>query len=107
MLVQTQTLSPAERILIDRRRRGETQAQAARRMRLSKNAFRDLEIGEAKPDRPVSVGRLTDYEQCLILRRRHGLTMQEVADDAGISRWSVVQIEGGSASAARLVEYWS
>ena len=109
MLVRTQTLSPDERILIDRRRRGETQIEAASRLGLTTNAFRALETGEkyaGKSLRPP-LGRLADYEQCLIARKRYDLTMQEVADDIEISRWWVVQIEAGRAPADCLVDYWT
>lgn len=101
-------LTYGERLAVVRRRRGETQGRAARRLRLSTYAYRALENAEFRPpDGPqVRVGKLKDFEACRLLRIRRGWSLPTVADRIGLSRWWVCLMERGQRPAERLVAFW-
>lgn len=94
-----------EKFLIHRKRLGETQAQAANRMRLSVHSYR---VVEQKPTgrRPPALGSLEPWEKCLLLRRRKGMTQAELAKALGLSRWWVNLMESGRVPSAALEQYW-
>lgn len=74
-------ITPGERLLLDRLRRGESQEQAAARLGVGQRAY-----GEAETDR-ASLGngavpkrlRPTLGEQCRLARRRYGLDLRTTA----------------------------
>ena len=113
MLISATDLSPGERLEVWRRRNGLTQLEAAARCGLSHNAYKRFERGEA-PGMPeplaISLGRLSAGEQCRILRRREGLTLEEVQELSGFHRKWVHRIETGQrnpATTAALVGFWT
>ena len=99
-------LTTGEKLLLDRRRRGERQAEAAGRMKVTRVVYgrweRDRDPGAPK----VLLGRLQPHERCLIYRRRAGLTQARVADDLGCCRWLINQMESGEAPCDTLAWYW-
>lgn len=100
-------LKKHERLVIDRRRREETQAQAAARYKVSLYAYRQWEENTNATGMPnVRVGRLAAYEACYMRRRRSGVRVKDLAIAMGLSRWWVIQMETGQATDVRLVEYW-
>lgn len=98
-------LMAGERLLIDRRRRGETQAQAARRYFVSRARYGMWERGDEHPQ-PPRVGRLASHERCFLYRRRVGETQLEVAEALGTCRWTINQMEHGIVKCDDLLWYW-
>jgi len=106
MSLRTSALSKGERLLIDRRRRGETQVDAGRRFGITTFRYREWEL-DLDPKAPtVKPGRLTDLEVCYLRRRRAKHTLPQLADLMGISRFWLNQMERGSANPERLIAYW-
>jgi transcriptional regulator with XRE-family HTH domain len=101
-------LSPAEHLLIWRRREGYTQPVAAEVLGISLNSL----IGvERKNDNSLFVcvpriEKLHPHEICFILRRRSGLTIPECAEQAGVSRYWYNLMEQGKVCSDRLFQYW-
>lgn len=106
MSVKTSDLTRGERLLISRRRRGESQAQAAKRFSMSLYAYRRIETGDAETRIELPIGRLEPFEVCFLRRRRTGEALHELASRMGLSRWWLCQMERGEVDAARLVTFW-
>lgn len=105
-------ITAGEKLLLARLRAGETQAQTAERLGLSRKIY-----GLVEQDRRVlttvvpaagSIGSRTirPHERCLLYRRRAGWTQERVANDLDMSRWWVNQMERGLVSCDRLLWYW-
>jgi len=95
-----------ERLIVDRRRRGENQKVAARRHGISLYRYRKWELGQ-DPELPaVAAGGARQYERLFITRMRAKHSLGRVADAIGMSRWWLCQIEHGKAPADRLEAYW-
>ena len=103
-------LTRGERLLIDRRRRGENQGEAAERLGLTRTSYgameRDLQPDLLKPGQLPKIGKLEVHERCLLYRRRVGKTQEEVALELKCCRWTVNQMERGLAPLHDLVSYW-
>lgn len=105
--VRVSDLTQGERLVIDRRRRNMTQRQAAKRHGMTLYRYRRCEMDESEAMPPIpAIGRLKLYEELRVLRVREGATVHNVAEDMGISRWWVTQMEAGKAPCDRLAEYW-
>ncbi len=104
--MKTSDLTEGERLLVDRRRRDESQRDAAARLGVTLYRYRALESGEADAD-AVAVGPLRPHERFFLLRRRHGISVGEIAAALGSSRWWVTQMEKGRAPAGLLEAYWA
>ena len=100
-------LSCGERLIIDRRRRNETQEAAGKRHG-GWSAFTyggwEQDNGAGPLIRPVE--RLKMHERCLLYRRRAGTSQAEIARDLGRSRWQVNQMERGEIPCDELLSYW-
>lgn len=103
---ELEKLTPAECLLIDRRRRNETQAQAAQRMNISQNRYSFWERGLAQPDTYPKIKKLGDHEVCFLYRRRAGFTQIRVAKEIGCCKEWVKRMEQGNAPVGALIEYW-
>lgn len=98
-------VTPAESYLIDRKRRGETQRRAARRLKCTLAEYNAIELGKTKAKK-VAIGRLKAHERCVLQRRRAGYTQIQIATDLGLCRWWVNQMESGRQDCTRLSSYW-
>lgn len=108
MLIRTSSLTTGERLLIDRRRRGETQKESAERLYHSTYRYRVLEAGNVNDFwRGPRIGTLADHEQCLLLRRRSGQSRASAANELGMSEFWYTQMERGRAPVGRLVKFWT
>lgn len=88
----------SERLLIYRRRQGRTQAQEALRRGVPTSAYIKWEKGLNRISCPnESVHPLQDFEKCMLLRKRLGISQKELADILGRSRWWTAQMERGMA----------
>jgi transcriptional regulator with XRE-family HTH domain len=102
-------LTPGERFLIWRRRKGLTQAKAARLhgVRLKRVQQWESGIGNYPPPLvELLPTRLSDGERCMILRRRAGLTAAMVGRELGVSRHIIEQYEHGEGNVSLLLAYW-
>lgn len=103
------TPTAGELLLLDRRRRGYNQVEAAAMYGVRPDRYRDWEADRRTTDQPKPrsrVGRLTLREQCFLLRRRAGKTQRELAEEIGLTRVWVHKMEEGSAPVARLCQFW-
>lgn len=97
--------SAAETYFIDRVRRGQTQRQAAKRLKTTLSGYSQIELGKV-PAKRVAIGRLAANERCVLQRRRAGKTQLEVGKGIGCCRWWVNQMESGQIDCTPLVNYW-
>lgn len=104
-LGELERLTDSERLLIDRRRRGENQGQAARRLRITRFNYGRLERGIGAIPK-VKIGRLKSHETCLLYRRRAGWTQAQVAKELERCRWWINQMERGEAPCDELLWFW-
>ncbi len=101
-------LTLGEKLLIWRKRKGFTQKEAAPYLSMSWNFYKEVENGkrEIRLTEIPFIGELEANEICLILRKRSGWTINECAEDAGISRYWYNMMEKGKVSPNLLVRYW-
>lgn len=104
--MKAEDLTPAERLLVERRRFNQSQPEAAARLKVTIYRFRRWEAGEDEaPGRHLEpLGR---HEVCFIRRRRAGISLVDLADVLGVSRWWLCQMERGRCSSERLVNHWN
>lgn len=107
MLVATSTLTSGEKLVIQRRRDGSTQAKAARAHKVTQLVYRGWERDSGERIPRAAVGKISESEQCFVLRRRSGMTLDRLAGRLRVCRYWLRQMEAGTAPVARLAEYWS
>jgi hypothetical protein len=99
-------LKRAEKLLLERRRKNETQGEAAARYEVSHNRYGLWERGRL-PDIPkVVIVEIKPHERCLLYRRRANVTQARVAGEMKICRWWLNQMERGDVDCSSLIEYW-
>ena len=100
-------LTKAECLYIKRRREGITQATAAERYGVTRKQYIAWELGQTQP---AVVGlrkpTLQPHEECVLRRRRDGLTQGDVAAHLQRSRNWVRMMEQGTVPCAELKEFW-
>lgn len=106
-MVEIADLTPGERLLIHRRRSGESQEAAALRLGMTRNAYGRLErdaedIGIVVPQ----IGELSADEMCLIARRRVGRTQEDCAEEIGVTRFWFNLMETGKVPCDDLLAFW-
>lgn len=106
MLSATQ-LTTDQRLVVQRRRLGETQDEAAARWGVSPWAYRCWERGGNGAPTGIRLGRLADHESCFLMRRHWGMSRKECAAAMGISQGWLTQMERGQVCAEKLAEFWS
>jgi len=106
-MLGTRELTTGERLLIQRRRAGQNQTEAAKAHGLSEWQYRQCEDDNSNRLDPPALGRLQENEACVILRRRAGMRRTELATKLGVSGWWLTQMERGQANPDRLIAFWS
>ena len=104
--MKLQDLTPGERLVIARRREGETIGEAAERCGVSYRQYSRAEKDESNGVRQPRFKTLEPYEVCFLLRRRAGMSLVSFAAATGLTRWWVCQMEYGTVNYDRLVEIW-
>lgn len=97
-----------ERLIIRRRRLGNTQNQEAKRLGVTRYMYRKWELGDPH-DEIIFDKRLSPlgiFEICFLLRRRKKLTVTQVAEEIGVSKTWVSDMELGTVFIGDLVKYW-
>ena len=104
-LGELERLTIGETLLIDRRRRDESQADAAKRLKLTHSMYGKWER-EIVPGTRAKVLPLKGHERCLLYRHRSNDTQEKVAKDLKFCRWWVNQMERGVVPCDDLICYW-
>lgn len=101
-------VTDGDQLLVRRMRNGETQGQAADRLGVSRRLYGEWERDKVKPPRRAvpDITIFHTHERCLLLRRKAGLTQEDVAHAIGACRYWVNQMEQGKAPVEALREYW-
>lgn len=106
MSIRAKDLTPAERLRVDRLRRGENQVEAAARCNVPLAMYKRWEAGGPAMYCPT-LRRLHPHEQCMVLRMRAGRTQAEVAEAVNLCRYRVHQIERGKVPVpAVMLRHW-
>ena len=105
-LGELQKLTDAERMIIYRRRLNKSQAEMAKIMKISYNAYGAMEREGVELIAPPVVTPLATHEKCFLYRRRAGFTRDRVATEMGRSKQWVTLMERGRAPTDELVTYW-
>lgn len=101
-------ISLEESVILYRRRLGISQTQMAAMLKIHRETYGRLERGktvQVEVPKPT-LGNLSPYEVCFILRRRSGKTQNKIAESIGFTRYWLNQMELGKVSCVPLVEYW-
>jgi DNA-binding XRE family transcriptional regulator len=99
-------LTAGERLMLARRRRGENQTAAARRLGVPYSRYSLWERDELDGAPHEEVITIEPHEACLLHRRRAGVTQGYLAQELGCCRWWLNQMERGLVDNKSLVEYW-
>ena len=104
-------LSTSERLLVYRLRKGLSQRDMATKVKIPYRHYLSVEKGflpenQKFPAYVTNVSKLSNLEECILLRRRAGLSQLELGKKLGVSRQWVNEMENGKQEAERLLEYW-
>ena len=107
-MLTTSQLTLSERLLLSRRRDGNTQTQAAAKWGISEWDYRMRESGQRNDEcPPVRLQGVQPHEACFLMRRRAGIKRTELANTMDVSCWWLTQMERGKVNPKRLIEFWS
>lgn len=101
-------LTPAERVLLWRRRKGWNQQQAAKHWGVSFHTYKLIEYGEIE-SKTMGLSRhdsMSPHERCFIYRKRCDKTQEEVALELKVCRYWLRKMENGHADPTALLSYW-
>lgn len=102
--IKNNDLTPGEKLLINRRRVGMSQSDAAAKHGVPWGVYgrweRDQETSRRVPR--VAVGRLKLHEQCMVARLRKGYSQRDLAKRLKLSTFWVRRMERGEIACDRL-----
>ncbi len=100
-------LKPHEKLFLDRMRRYELIAAAAKRWGVPYEHYRLWEKGTRKNPPRVKLRGMNPHEHYTVMRLRHGLTRKELARRMGIMRRTLWEAEHGRLKTLeRFMEFW-
>lgn len=105
-MLKLKDLTSGERLFLARRRRNERQREAARRHGVSYYRYRAWECDGSNGAPLAPLHSVRPHEACLILRRRFGLTLDQLAEHVEVTPTWLCQMEQGKVPCTRLIEYW-
>jgi hypothetical protein len=99
----------AETLLLFRRRRGWSQARAAKHYKLPYFTYKMAEYGKLTSfEYPkINLGKLGENEECYLFRKRSGKTQETIASAIGCSKYWIYLQEIGKVPCTRLLEFWN
>lgn len=100
------TLTPAERLVIFRRRARWTQADMADLLAASRNRYEQWERGQRDGVPHVRLEPLELFEWCYIHRRRKGWTLAEIEERSDFKGKWVHRVERGETDCQPLAQWW-
>lgn len=106
-LIDSTDLTPAERLIIARRRDDMTQDDYAKWWGVERDRYKRWESGRYEPDAIILLGKLEPHEECFLLRRRGKITRRTLAEQIGVSLAWLTLMERGKAPVTRLFHHWS
>lgn len=98
--------TPGEALLIWRRRNDWNQVQAAEKLGVHVDRYREWETDKLADAPRKPYGHLKVHETCFLLRRRAQMTQRALAKLLGCTRLWVIRMEEGTAPSERLKLYW-
>jgi len=103
-------LTDGERMRVARLRRNLTQGAYALRMGVSQSVVSRWEADELDIPKHIikeqkRLGTISGAERAMIMRRRMGINIKDMAQDFGMSRYHIIKMESGRANAARYLEH--
>lgn len=109
MLPTTSKLTNGERLRTARRRARQTQEKYANIRGVSLRAYKlaESDAKGAPSVRAPAIGELLPHEACMILRKRKGLTLADLAGKLGVTPWWLCLMEQGKAPVATLLKFWT
>lgn len=109
MLPTTSKLTNGERLRTARRRARQTQEKYANIRGVSLRAYKlaESDAKDAPSVRAPAIGELLPHEACMILRKRKGLTLADLAGKLGVTPWWLCLMEQGKAPVATLLKFWT
>jgi transcriptional regulator with XRE-family HTH domain len=100
-------LNKGEALLVKRLRGGMTQVEMSKLLDVSCDTYRAWERGTLEHGVPrVQLGRVAVHEACRILRRRAKKSQRTIAEQIGVSRLWVTQMERGLVPIRHLADFW-
>jgi transcriptional regulator with XRE-family HTH domain len=105
-LGELKSLTPAEKLLLERRRKNQTQREAAARHKVSYSRYGLWECNKITEVPKVIIKEVKPHERCLLYRRRANFTQARVAGEMKICRWWLNQMERGEIDCSDLIKYW-
>lgn len=102
----TLTLTNGERLTLIRRRKSYRQCEMAEELGVSLYRYYNWELDRCDPPSRRLVPNVKDYELCWVLRRRAGLTREELTTECGLDRWAITQMERGDRDPDPLIDFW-
>ena len=105
--VNLRDLTNGERLLIDRRRSNQTQRDAAEEHGVTLYCYRRWETDEYDDAPQVALHNLESYERCFLLRKRSGISLNDLSEAIGVCSWWLCKMEHGKENADRLIRHWA
>lgn len=105
-LGELEHLTPGEKLLLQRRRAGQKQHQAAKEYGVAHSLYGQWERDAVGGIPEVIISEVMPHERCLLYRRRAKFTQARVAREMKICRWWLNQMERGEQSCDDLIGYW-
>jgi len=111
-------LTIGEKLLLSRRRLGESQRVAAGKLGVSLYRYRGVEVGRPPKELDVTprrekalsarldIDEVAPHEECFILRVRARLSVRRTAELMNVSQWWFIKMERGREDASLLVSFW-
>lgn len=110
-LVKKSELTKSETVVLYRLRCNETQEEFAEALGCTLDRVKRMESGSNKKDLDkfsgILNGPITIQEQCIVMRRRAGMTQLQVAKALKISRFWLIGMEHGKNNLLPLYNFWN
>ena len=103
-------ITQGERIMLGRRRANVSQQDFARRRKVSQSLVSRWESGELEPPAKVGkmykgLGRLTKVESSIVMRKRMGKTVLDIAQALCVSRYQATKMAKGEVESTEYFKY--
>ncbi len=104
-LIDEDSLDTPERLEVFRRRFGKTHSEMMEALGLTRREYADLRKGVSGYVIPET-GRLREYEQCYLFRRRSGYTLAQMASESPFTAALIQRVESAQTDASPLFEWY-
>lgn len=99
-------ITPSERLVIWRRRKGLSQRKAARHFRANLYSYRQWEAPNSSETPSVRLSNLKPFEVCYLRRLRAGKSLTGLASELGMTANWLCEIEHGRRPVDKLAKFW-